>query len=138
MRSPQVLATFARQYQTNEVIPAALVARMNRANAFGRATWVLGQNAFAAISFDLYNRKPDQVDPDAISLSDEKRYRLSVSTPGTHDYASFGHLGGYSSALYTYLWDKVIAEDFVTRFDRENLLASAPAARYRRLVLEPG
>jgi len=138
MHSPQVLATFARHYQTNEVIPAELVARMNRANAFGRGSWVLGQNAFAAVSFDLYNRKPGEVDPDAIALSDEKRYRLSVPTPGIHDYASFGHLAGYSSAYYTYLWDKVIAEDFVTRFDRENLLAPAPASRYRQLVLAPG
>ena len=138
MRSPQVLATFARHYQTNEVIPAALVARMNRANAFGRGSWVLGQNAFAAISFDLYNRKPDEVNPDAICIADEKKYRLTVSTPGIHDYASFGHLGSYSSAYYTYLWDKVIAEDFVTQFERGNLLAPGPAARYRRLVLEPG
>ena len=138
MRSPQVLATFARHYQTNEVIPAALVARMNRANAFGRGSWVLGQNAFAAISFDLYNRKPDEVNPDAICIADEKKYRLTISTPGIHDYASFGHLGSYSSAYYTYLWDKVIAEDFVTQFERGNLLAPGPAARYRRLVLEPG
>jgi len=36
------------------------------------------------------------------------------------------------------LWDKVIAEDFVTQFDRKNLLAPGPAAKYRRLVLEPG
>jgi thimet oligopeptidase len=36
------------------------------------------------------------------------------------------------------LWDKVIAEDFVTKFDRADPLAPAPAARYRRLVLEPG
>jgi thimet oligopeptidase len=53
-------------------------------------------------------------------------------------FASFGHLGGYSSAYYTYLWDKVIAEDFVTQFDPANLLAPAPAARYRHIVLEPG
>jgi thimet oligopeptidase len=138
MHSPQVLATFARHYQTNEIIPAALVARMNRANAFGRASWVLGQNAYSAMSFDLYNRKPEQVDPDLISRDDEKKFRLTVSTPGIHDYASFGHLGGYSSAYYTYVWDKVIAEDFVTQFDRGNLLAAAPAARYRRVVLEPG
>jgi thimet oligopeptidase len=138
MHSPQVLATFARHYQTNEVIPAALVARMNRADAFGRASWVLGQNAYSAISFDLYNRKPEDVDPDAIALADEKKYRLTVSTPGIHDYASFGHLGSYSSAYYTYVWDKVIAEDFITQFDRGNLLAPTPAARYRRLVLEPG
>jgi thimet oligopeptidase len=85
MRSPQVLATFARHYKTNELIPAALVARMNRAKAFGRASWVLGQNSLTAISFDLYNRKPDAVDPDAISLADETKYRLTVPTPGIHD-----------------------------------------------------
>jgi thimet oligopeptidase len=37
MQSPQILASFARHYQTGEVIPADLVSRMNRAFAFGRA-----------------------------------------------------------------------------------------------------
>jgi thimet oligopeptidase len=35
IRSPQVLAAFARHHQTGEVIPKALVERMNRASAFG-------------------------------------------------------------------------------------------------------
>lgn len=138
MHSPQVLATFAKHYKTNEPIPAELVARMNRADAFGRGSWALRQNVFTAVSFDLYNRKPDAVDPDVISRDDSSRYSLVKPTPGIHDYASFGHLAGYSSAYYTYLWDKVIAEDFVTQFDRKDLLASGPAARYRHLVLEPG
>jgi len=138
MHSPQVLATFARHYKTNEVIPAELVARMNRADAFGRGGWVTRQNVFTTVSFDLYNRKPEAVDPDVISANDQRRYSLFMPTPGIHDYASFGHLAGYSSAYYTYLWDKVIAEDFVTQFDRKNLLAPGPAAKYRRLVLEPG
>ena len=38
MRSPQVLAKFARHYQTGEAIPPEQVARMNRASAFGRGT----------------------------------------------------------------------------------------------------
>ncbi|HWZ99126.1 MAG TPA: M3 family metallopeptidase [Candidatus Dormibacteraeota bacterium] len=138
MHSPQVLATFAKHYKTNEPIPAELVARMNRADAFGRASWVTRQNVFTATSFDLYNRKPEDVDPDKIVLDDERKYSMFAPTPGIHDYASFGHLAGYSSAYYTYLWDKVIAEDFVTKFDRKDLLAPGPAARYRRLVLEPG
>src|SRR5256886_64789 len=138
MHSPQVLATFAKHYKTNEPIPAELVARMNKADAFGRASWVMRQNVFTATSFDLYNRKPGDVDPDTIVLGDERRYNLFTPTPGIHDYASFGHLAGYSSAYYTYLWDKVIAEDFVTKFDRKDLLAPGPAARYRHLVLEPG
>lgn len=138
MHSPQVLATFAKHYKTNEPIPAELVARMNRADAFGRASWVTRQNVFTATSFDLYNRKPEDVDPDKVVLNDEIKYSMFAPTPGIHDYASFGHLAGYSSAYYTYLWDKVIAEDFVTKFDRKDLLAPAPAARYRKLVLEPG
>jgi thimet oligopeptidase len=53
-------------------------------------------------------------------------------------WASFTHLSGYSSAYYTYLWDKVIAEDFFRQFDQENLLAGETPMRYRRVVLEPG
>ena len=53
-------------------------------------------------------------------------------------YTSFGHLGGYSSAYYTYFWDKVIPEDFFMQFDHDNLLAGAAPMRYRRVVLEPG
>ena len=48
-------------------------------------------------------------------------------------WASFGHLGGYSSAYYTYLWDKVIAEDFFLQFDHDNLLAGEAPMRYRQL-----
>jgi len=53
-------------------------------------------------------------------------------------YASFNHLAGYSSAYYTYMWDKVIAEDFFQQFDQKNLLAGDAPMRYRRAVLEPG
>jgi thimet oligopeptidase len=49
IRSPQVLAKFARHYKTGEPIPAELVARMNRASAFGRGGWVSRQNSFSAI-----------------------------------------------------------------------------------------
>jgi thimet oligopeptidase len=53
-------------------------------------------------------------------------------------YASFTHLAGFSSRYYTYLWDKVIAEDFFQQIDQHNLLAGAAAMRYRRTVLAPG
>jgi thimet oligopeptidase len=138
MHSPQVLATFARHYKTGEPIPADLVARMNRASAFGRATWTSQQNAYTAISYDLYKGDPKTTDPDKVAEEDLRKYTPFAQTPDTHIYAAFGHLGGYSSAYYTYLWDKVIAEDFFQQFDRSNLLAGETAMRYRRAVLEPG
>ena len=130
MRSPQVLASFARHYKTGEPIPAELVERMNRASAFGRANWVSDQNSYTAISYDIYKTKPENVDPDAVVENDEKKYSPFALLPGTHMYAAFGHLAGYSSAYYTYLWDKVIAEDFFSQFDHSNLLACATGTRF--------
>jgi thimet oligopeptidase len=138
MHSPQVLATFAHNYKTGEPIPAELVARMNRASAFGRGAWVARQNNFTALSYDIYKTKPQDVDLDAVTLDDAKKYTPFTPLPGTHMYCSFGHLAGYSSAYYTYLWDKVIAEDFFSQFDQANLLAGPAPMRYRHTVLEPG
>jgi thimet oligopeptidase len=138
MRSPQVLAKFARHYQTGQAIPPELVLRMNRASAFGRGSWVSQQNTYTAISYDIYKGKPQDVDLVAVTTGNTKRYSHTVPSPGTHLYASFGHLAGYSSAYYTYLWDKVIAEDFFEQFDRTNLLGGQAPMRYRRAVLEPG
>jgi len=138
IQSPQVLASFARDYKSGNPIPAALVLRMNRASAFGRANYVALQNTFSALSYDLYNTKPQDVDADAIAERDTVKYTLFTPLPATHMYASFGHLTGYSSAYYTYMWDKVIAEDFFAQFDSKNLLAGDTPLRYRRTVLEPG
>jgi len=138
MRSPQVLAGFAKHYKTGETIPAELVARMNRASAFGRGSSVATQTALSAISHEIYTADPATLDPDAITLGAWGKYTKIVVTPGTHFYASFGHLSGYSSAYYTYMWDKVIAEDFAGQFDRSNLLDDKASLRYRRTVLEPG
>jgi thimet oligopeptidase len=138
MRSPQVLTKFARHYKTGEPIPADLVLRMNRASAFGRGRFTAGQLGYTAISYDIYRGKPDGMNLDAISDNDLKKYTLTVPSPGLHMYASFGHLAGYSSAYYTYMWDLVIAQDFFQQFDQHNMLAGDSPMRYRRVVLEPG
>jgi thimet oligopeptidase len=138
IQSPQVLATFARDYKSGAPIPADLVLRMNRASAFGRANWVAQQNSFSAISYDIYNAKPQDVDLDSIADRDTIKYAPFTAPEGTHMYASFGHLSGYSSAYYTYMWDKVIAEDFFEQFDSKSLLTGDAPLRYRRTVLEPG
>jgi thimet oligopeptidase len=138
MHSPQVLATFAHDYKTGEPIPAELVERMNRASAFGRGNWVQRQNGFTAISYEIYKGKPQEVDLDAVAREATIKYTQFAPLEDTHMYASFGHLAGYSSAYYTYLWDRVIAEDFFQQFDHSNLLAGPAPMKYRKVVLEPG
>lgn len=138
MRSPQVLQSFAKHYKTGETLPADLIAKMNRASAFGRGSGVSTQDALSAISFDIYTASPATLDPDKITENAWRKYTKLIPIPGTHFWAAFGHLAGYSSAYYTYMWDKEIAEDFASQFDKANLLADGPSMRYRRTVLEPG
>ena len=138
IRSPQIFASFAKHYKTGQAIPADLVDKMNRANAFGRAGYVAAQVSYTAMSYDVYKANPKDIDVDAVTDSDLRKYTPFIPSPGTHMYASFGHLGGYSSAYYTYMWDLVIAQDFFNQFDRVNPLKGMSPQRYRQLVLQPG
>lgn len=137
-RDPRLLASFAHHYQTNEPISAELVLKMNRAGAFGRADWVRTQLFYTSYSFDMHRQDPAQLDPDALLQSDYTRFLPYKWIDGNRMYASFTHLVGYSSNYYTYLYDKVIALDFFSTFNRVNLLDDPVAMKYRRTVLEPG
>jgi thimet oligopeptidase len=136
MHDPKVLATFARNYETNEPIPAELVARANRADAFGRGLWARGQLVYTSVSFDLHNLPPQEARLEQAFPENIKKFLPFKPVEGEHQIASFTHLTGYSSSYYTYLWDKVIAEDFFSQFNRNDLLASEVALRYRSTVLE--
>src|SRR6202167_2783665 len=134
----QLLASFARHYQTGEPIPPALVERMNRASAFGRADGVRTQLFYTSYSLDVHNRPPEGLDPDALLEEGYKRMMPYEWIDGNRIYDSFTHLIGYSSNYYTYMFDKVIALDFFGQFDRSNLLEGPTAMRYRQTILEPG
>ena len=138
IRSPAVLARFAKHYQTGEPIPRERVDRMNRASAFGRALRTQIQLLYTAVSYDLYRLPAASTDPDAVWAQDAKRHTLVAPVADTHQWASFGHLGGYSSAYYTYQWDKVIALDFYRQFDPVQPLEGEVGMRYRKAVLDPG
>ena len=136
MHDPKVLATFARNYQTNEPIPAELVMRANRADAFGRGLWARFQLVYTSVSFDLHNIPPKEANLEQAFPQNIKRFLPFKPLDGDNQIASFTHLTGYSSAYYTYLWDKVIAEDLFSQFNRNDLLAPEVALRYRSTVLE--
>jgi Zn-dependent oligopeptidase len=134
----KVLQTFAKHYQTNEPIPATLVAKMKRADAFGRALNTATQAYYSAISLGIYNVTPDRVNTDAVVAELEPKFTPVPRMDNTHMQTSFGHLDGYSAVYYTYMWSLVIAKDMFSHFNRENLLDPTIAMQYRDNVLAPG
>jgi thimet oligopeptidase len=138
IRDPATLASFAKDYQTGEAIPADLVRRMNRATDFGKALGVRRQMVYARISLGLHDRPPGAVSPDSLVTETETRYEPFPPMAGSHFEAGFGHLTGYSAIYYTYMWSLVIAKDLFSTFDRARLLEPGVAKHYREAVLSPG
>ena len=135
---PATLATFARHYQTHEPIPADLVRQMKRAKDYGEGLRTRRQMVYADLSLSCYDRPSKDADPEALMAVMVKKYQPFPFVEGTHFTCSFGHLDGYSAIYYTYMWSLVIAKDMFSQFDRNDMLASAVAKRYRNTVLAPG
>ena len=138
MRSPEVLAVFAKDPKTGKVIPADLVKRMNRANDFGKGLAVRRQMVYAGLSLGCYDRDPAGVSTDQMFSDLVKKYQPFPFVDGTHFQCSFGHLDGYSAVYYTYMWSSVIAKDMFSKFDKNDLLAPGAAKAYREAVLAAG
>ncbi len=130
-----VLQSFARD-GSGEPIPAELVARMRAAKEFGEAANACTQMFYAAVSYYFHESPSDDLSTRTLEL--EGRYDVFDFVPGTHFYASFGHLEGYTSAYYTYMWSQVIAKDLFSAFDPANLFEPTVARRYRDVVLAAG
>ncbi|HET9996881.1 MAG TPA: M3 family metallopeptidase [Nocardioides sp.] len=132
---PGVLQTFAVNAD-GEPIPADLVAAMKRAEDFGKGYTARTQMFYAAMSYWFHTDRPDDLTEATIRL--QERYSMFPYVDDTHMFAGFGHLDGYSSGYYTYMWSLVIAKDLFSAFDPDDLFDPVTAHRYRDLILAPG
>src|SRR3954452_7999012 len=130
-----ILQTFALDADGTP-IPTDLVARMRAAKDFGKGLFVRTQLFYTAVSYYLHRDRPEDHDTAVAEL--QARYDMLDAIPGTHFQAAFGHLAGYTSAYYTYLWSLVIAKDLFSAFDPDDLFDPVVAHRYRDRILAPG
>ena len=130
-----ILRTFATN-EAGEPIPADLVDRMRRADDFGKGYQARTQMFYAAMSYWFHTERP--ADLTARTKELQSAYSLFPYIEGTHMPCAFGHLEGYSSGYYTYMWSLVIAKDLFSAFDPSNMFDPAVAGRYRDRVLAPG
>ena len=117
-------------------IPGDLVRRMRAAEEFGRGFLARTQMFYAALAYRFHLERPEDRVARMLELYDA--YSLVQPLPDTHFVTGFGHLSGYGSAYYTYMWSLVIAKDLFTAFDPDDLFAAEVATRYRDRVLAPG
>ncbi len=133
----QVLQRFATD-PDGAVIPADLVERMRDAKDFGRGIHSRQQMYYAMLALTLYTDDPATLDLRAVVDGLQAQYSPFPVIEDTHFECGFGHLYGYSSNYYTYMWSLVIAMDLFANIRERGMADRAVALNYRRKVLEPG
>lgn len=121
-----------------EVIPKDLVERMKNADNVGKGVLNMRQISYAALSFAYHTANPDTIDLQAKMEDVFKTYSPFKQYPGDHTFASFGHLNGYSSMYYTYMWSLSIAKDLAIPFHEKGLMTPETARNYRKNILSVG
>jgi peptidyl-dipeptidase Dcp len=137
---PEVLATYARHYETGEIIPAELVAKIEAAGNFnqGFMTTELAAAAILDLKWHMITEVPADVESfeaaacKEMGLIDEiiPRYRTTY----------FAHIfsGGYSAGYYSYLWAEVLDKDAFELFMEKGIFDAETAMSFRRNILEMG
>ncbi|HEY5945386.1 MAG TPA: M3 family metallopeptidase [Kofleriaceae bacterium] len=133
-----VLSRFAKHYQTGEPIPKDLVDKMRKADRFGKGAWAAQQLLYSALSLRFHQDSPSKLNQLELLKQLQKKYTPFAYVEGTKFYTSFGHLIGYSSMYYTYLWSRVIARDLLTPFEKKGLMATDVTYAYRDKILAAG
>lgn len=132
-----ILDMFAKHHQTGELIPEALYKALIRSRGFGRALHTERQVSLAALDL-AYHSRPMPIDTDKVFNEVMSQRQRFAYLPDTHFQATFGHLMGYDAGYYSYQWALVIAQDVLTRFEREGFLSAKVANDWRHMVLEQG
>jgi len=120
-------------------IPADLVENMKKASEFAKGVHVNRQMHLSMLSLGIYLQDPVNFDHHAYEKKIEKEYSPWKSYDDTHLIENFGHLIGYSSNYYTYMWSLVIVKD-IAGFIKSNggLMNPAIMGKYRSTILNVG
>ena len=140
----EVLADYARHYETGEVIPDSLVAKITAAGNFnqGFMTTELAAASILDLKWHMLSEMPsaetsfveefETATCKEMGLIDEiiPRYR---STYFAHIFS-----GGYSAGYYSYLWAEVLDKDAFELFMQKGIFDPETAMSFRHNVLEKG
>ncbi len=139
---PEVLRLYAKNYKTGEVIPDALIEKLQAASTHnqGFATAELCGAALLDLQFGKLNPEGDV---DVVAFVDEVSKNLGMPKELTYRYRPtyFKHVfgsDGYASGYYTYLWAEVLDADGFGLFEEKGVFDPETAKSFKENILEKG
>ncbi len=139
--APEVLPTYAVHYRTGEPIPAALIAKLERARRFNQGFATTEYLAASLLDMDWHTlTTPEEKDPMAFEAAAMERLGLIPEIEPRYRTPYFSHIfaGGYSAGYYSYVWAEVLDADAFAAFEKAGIFDPELARSYRENILEKG
>lgn len=136
---PEVLKSYAKHYQTGEVMPDSLIAKMSNAKRFNQGFETVEYLAASILDMD-WHRLQTPFEGSPLEFEKRSMERIGLMPEILPRYRSTYYLhifgGGYSAGYYSYIWAQVLDADAFQAFKETSLFDSEAAARFRKFILE--
>lgn len=147
---PEILAEYAKHYETGEVIPDSLVTKINNARKFNQG--FMTSELCAASILDMKWHELTEEDLAKLSEGDQaanvaefekkvcKEMGLIDEIIPRYRTTYFNHIfnSGYSAGYYSYLWAEVLDKDAFEYFQQQGIYNPEVAMKFRQTFLEKG
>lgn len=138
---PEVLKMYAKHYKTGEVIPDALIHKLQESATFDQGFATV--EYLAASYLDLnYHTLTDALTQNIVPFEEAAMKKIGLPSSIIPRYRStyYSHIfsGGYSAGYYSYIWSGVLDTDAFDAFKQKSLFDEATAKSFRTNILEKG
>lgn len=138
---PEVLKVYAHHYKTGELIPDALVDKINAAKTYGQG--FINTELLAASILDMdYHTIVKPVDIKLPAFENERMAQIGLIPSIISRYRSpyFQHVfsNGYAAGYYSYTWSALLDNDAYECFREHGIFDPATATSFRTNILERG
>ncbi|MBR6132984.1 MAG: M3 family metallopeptidase [Bacteroidales bacterium] len=137
----EFLKTFARHYQTGELIPEEYIAQLKKMRQYMAGYASARQLSFGYLDMMWHTHDfSDEVD---IREQEQRVFSSLASLPIYPEACmctSFNHIfsGGYAAGYYGYKWAEMLEADAFSRFREEGVMNQEVARRYTETILSKG
>ena len=137
----EFLHTFARHYESGELIPDELIQRIVASANFNAGYLCLRQVSFGLLDMAWYSRTtPFEGDVQAYERTAWQRAQLLPQVNEACMSTTFSHIfaGGYAGGYYSYKWAEVLDADAFSLFKQKGIFNTEVAQSFRDNILSKG
>ena len=143
MAWPEVLANYAKHYQTGEPMPKELLDKVQASQQFNEGYRTTEYLAASLLDQAWHQLSPSQIPTDVLAFEAEALKKAGVDfalVPPRYRTTYFSHTfsGGYSAGYYGYLWAEKLDADTVNWFKEHGGLTRKNGDHFRKTLLSRG